>query len=181
MQYSVQYTARSYIHSHSYPGEGQNQWFVWFVPKAADYEDTSKEIICLWDAVWCCCSLLRWMNQPLNTSLSLFPFYKLKNNTIIMVLYGDTPMCLRTQQKKKEGSQHSVFFFPAIIIYPSTFTPAINRKGGDGVVARCDIQQKMSDFTVYFQSSSEFLLKEISKNNKKRWFLGLYLWGKLIM
>lgn len=28
-----------------------------------------------------------------------------------MVLYGDTPMCLRTQQKKKEGSQHSVCFF----------------------------------------------------------------------
>lgn len=56
------------------------------------------------------------------------------------------PLCAwgPNRKKKKDPSILFVFFFfffPAIIIYPSTFTPAINRKEGDGVVARCDIQQ----------------------------------------
>lgn len=70
-----------------------------------------------------------------------------------MLLYSDTPCALRVDRKKEPSIR---VFFPATLLCPSTFTPAIHRKEGGGAVARhCDIQQKMSDFTVYLQSSFE--------------------------
>lgn len=76
-----------------------------------------------------------------------------------MLLYADTPMWIKSQQKK--GAKHSGTF-AAILLCPSTFTPAIHGNEGGGVVSRCHYsQQRIFDFTVCLQSSFELSLKEI--------------------
>lgn len=92
---------------------------------------------------------------------------------MIKLLYGDTHMGIKSWERSQ-----AFIFFPAILLYVHIFTPEPHRKKGGGAVARCDIQQKMSDFTDCIQSGFELLLKEVSK---KKWFLVIYLWGKLIM
>lgn len=81
---------------------------------------------------------------------------------MIRLLYDDTHMSIKSWEKKRS---QAFIFFPASLLYFHTFTPELHRKQGGGAVVRCDIQQKMSDFTDCIQSGFELSLKEVSKKS----------------